>query len=124
MIVFHLLANTHTNKSEKNCVKRLRYPSKPMVSFPKNELGFACSNFPNLEYNQGTTVKDINNESIVAIATVKQNSRNTFTTIALPNEIGTNTTTITKVIAITVSTISLEPSKAARTLFLPISIWR
>jgi len=40
-----------------------------MVIFPKNELGFACSNFPNREYNQGTTVKDINNESIVAIAT-------------------------------------------------------
>ena len=91
---------------------------------PNSELGLACSNLPKREYNQGTTVNDISNESIVAIATVIQNSRTIFTTIELPIEIGTNTITITKVIAITVSTISFEPSKAARTLFLPISIWR
>ena len=55
-------------------------------------------------------MKDINKESRVAIATVKQNSFTTFTTIELPIEIGTNTTTITMVIAITVRTISLDPS--------------
>ena len=122
IIVFHLLANTHTNRSEKNCVKRLRYPSNPIDTFPNRELELACSNFPKREYSQGTTVNDISNDSIVAMATVIQNSLTIFTTMLFPIEIGTNTTTITKVIAITVSTISLDPSKAARTLFLPISI--
>src|SRR5690606_35892837 len=72
--------------------------------------------------SQGIMVKEAKNENPVAIMTVTQNCLIMFDTRSFPIEIGKNTTTITKVIAMTVNPISAAPSYAARTLFLPISM--
>ncbi|MNE66934.1 hypothetical protein D3C80_1625140 [compost metagenome] len=69
-------------------------------------------------------VNEVNKLNKVAIITTTQNSRKILETSSLVNEIGKNTTTITNVMEITVNPISLAPSNAALTRFLPISMWR
>src|SRR5690606_19162408 len=76
------------------------------------------------EYNQGTMVNDTKKDSNVDTITVTQNWRKMSETNPDDIAIGKNTTTITSVIAETVKPISFAPSKDARTLFFPISIWR
>ncbi|MCY1228164.1 hypothetical protein D9M72_404620 [compost metagenome] len=89
---------------------------------PNRFLFVTCSSFPYREESQGTIVNDDSKESNVAIITVTQNRVIIFATNPVLIAIGKNTTTITKVIAVTVNPISAVPSKAARTLFLPISM--
>ena len=84
--------------------------SKPKIIFPKKEFSSICSSFPTLENNQGTMVKDTNRESIVEIITVTQNCTKISATSPVAIAIGRNTTTITKVIAVTVNPISDAPS--------------
>src|SRR5690606_29777237 len=98
--------------------------SKPCRMPPKNDFLLICDSLPMREYSQGTIVKDTKNDNKVATMTVTQNWRRISDTSPDDIAIGRNTTTITKVIAETVKPISFAPSKEARTLFLPISIWR
>src|SRR5690606_20202307 len=91
---------------------------------PKNELLSTCESLPKREYSQGTIVNDTRNESNVETSPGTQNWRKISETKPEDIAIGKNTTTITHVIADTVNPISLAPSKDARTLSLPISIWR
>src|SRR5690606_15201858 len=78
----------------------------------------------NRDDNQGTKVNDAKYENAVAIITVTANCLMMLDTKSLLKVIGKNTTIITSVMANTVNPISLAPSYDARTLFLPISIWR
>src|SRR5690606_11031856 len=98
--------------------------SKPCRIPPKNDRWLICDNLPIREYNQGTMVKDTKKDSNVDTITVTQNCRKISETNPDDIAIGRNTTTITSVIAETVKPISFAPSKAARTLSFPISIWR
>ncbi|MNR60176.1 hypothetical protein D3C85_1816020 [compost metagenome] len=64
-----------------------------------------CSNLPKREYNQGTTVNDTNKDNKVEMITVTQNCARILATKPVDIAIGRNTTTITKVIAVTVNPI-------------------
>ncbi|MNL46199.1 hypothetical protein D3C87_1688880 [compost metagenome] len=81
-----------------------------------------CSSFPKREDNHGMIVNEANNENNVEIITVTQNCVMILDTNPELIAIGKNTTTITKVIEVTVPPISAVPSKAARTRLLPISM--
>src|SRR5690606_28388781 len=118
------VANDHFRIPDTQCVNLLNPLSKPNIIRPKKEEELMCSNFPKREYNQGTTVKETNNESKVDMMTVTQNCARILATKPVDIAMGKNTTTITNVIALTVKPISFAPSNAARTLFFPISIWR
>jgi hypothetical protein len=64
-------------------------------------------------------VNDASKENKVEIITVTQNCVMIFETNPVLIAIGKNTTTITKVMEVTVPPISAVPSYAARTLFFP-----
>ena len=80
------------------------------MTFPKAFLPSICSSFPNREDNHGMIVKEANNENNVEIITVTQNCVMMFETNPELIAIGKNTTTITKVIEVTVAPISAVPS--------------
>src|SRR5690606_8429968 len=98
--------------------------SNPKIIRPKNEDELICSNRPKREYNQGTTVKDTKKDNPVEIITVTQNCAKMLATNPVETAIGKNTTIITKVMALTVKPISLAPSYVARTLYIPITMYR
>ena len=102
--------NAHFSKLPMLWVKLFSIFSKPKIIFPKKEFSSICSSFPTLENSQGTMVKDTNRESIVEIITVTQNCTKISATSPVAIAIGRNTTTITKVIAVTVNPISDAPS--------------
>ena len=74
--------------------------------------------------SHGTSVNDASKLIRVEMITTTVNSRRILDTSSFVKLIGKNTTTITRVMDVTVKPISLTPSKAARTRFLPISICR
>src|SRR5690606_8474117 len=123
-ILFFLLFNDQTKIPEIAPVSLDNPASKPYSIRPKKECLLICDNFPKREYNHGTNVNDTNRDNNVATTTVTQNWRKISDTNPDDIAIGRNTTIITRVIAVTVNPISFAPSNAARTLFLPISIWR
>ncbi|MNY27789.1 hypothetical protein D3C86_1617210 [compost metagenome] len=118
--LFHLFFNAHSKIPEIHCVNFCSPASNFSKIRPKKVALLICDNFPKREYNQGTTVKDTNNDIKVANMTVTQNWRRISDTKPDDSAIGKNTTTITNVIAVTVKPISAAPSYAARILLLPI----
>src|SRR5688572_29170486 len=103
-------------------VKLCKPFSKPIMILPKKVLLDIFSSLPKRDDNQGTIVKDESNDNKVAIDTVTQNCLMISAARPVLNAIGTNTTTITNVIEVTVKPISLVASYDALTRFLPISI--
>ena len=80
------------------------------MNFSNGFLPVRCTTFPYLEDNQGMMVKEVNKENKVAITTVTQNCAKISDTKPELIAIGKNTTTITKVMAVTVNPISEAPS--------------
>src|SRR5690606_3786305 len=105
-----LLFKHHSRIPVIQCVNLVSPASKPTIMRPKKDFALICSNLPKREYNQGTTVKETNNDSKVEIITVTQNCARIFATRPVDIAIGKNTTTITNVIADTVNPISFAPS--------------
>src|SRR5690606_33079199 len=122
--VMSLWLNAHLRILDIQLVNLSSILSNQRMNFSKGFFPVRCSSLPKRDDNQGTTVKDTKRLSPVAITTVIQNSLNMFETSPLVNEMGRNTTMITRVMEVTVVPISDTPSSAARTLFLPIFICR
>ena len=89
-------------------VVQLLFESKD--EFFENIFPVRCVSLPNLEDNQGTIVKEANNDSNVAITTVTQNWEMILDTKPVLIAIGKNTTTITNVMEVTVIPISAVAS--------------
>src|SRR5690606_389887 len=108
--VFSLWFRDHSRMAVTSAVNQVSPASNLWMIFPKKDFSLMSSSFPYLENNQGTTVKDISNENRVAMITVTQNWAMISDTSPLLMAIGRNTTTITRVMAVTVKPISLAPS--------------
>src|SRR5690606_36856739 len=102
--------NDHSKIPEIPLVSLVNPASKPYNILPKSECLLICDNLPKREYNQGTNVNDTSKDNNVATTTVMQNCLKISETNPEDIAIGKNTTTITKVIAVTVNPISFAPS--------------
>ena len=77
---------------------------------PNKFFPYMCSNLPKRDDNHGIIVNDAKSDNKVEITTVIQNCVMMFETSPELIAIGKNTTTITKVIEVTVPPISAVPS--------------
>src|SRR5688572_29632620 len=91
-------------------VKLCKPFSNPIIILPKKVLLVIFSSFPKREDNQGTIVNEESNDNRVAIDTVTQNCLMISAARPVLKAMGTNTTTITSVIDVTVKPISFVAS--------------
>ena len=89
---------------------------------PESEGRVSSGILPNRDIRSGVTVNETSKLHIVAIIIGVANSFRTFPIIPPLTASGRNTTTITRVIAMAVNIICLQPSIAARNLVFPFSM--
>src|SRR5690606_22468023 len=105
-----LCASDHFKILVIRSVNLSRYFSNPRITRPNQFLLVKCSSFPKRDDKYGTMVNEDKSENNVAIITVTQNCVIILLTRPVLTAMGRNTTTITRVIAVTVNPISLVPS--------------
>src|SRR5829696_8593542 len=108
--VVFLCANDHFRILLIQLVKLFKPFSKLMMILPKKVLLDIFSSLPKRDDNHGTMVNEESNDNNVAMDTVTQNCLMMSAAKPVLKAIGTNTTTITKVMDVTVNPISFVAS--------------